>query len=151
MFNLQYLAASPHRRLPPPLLALAKPVLDLIAMQSWALVNMRPGVELELHWIPGHNHRVEAHRWADELAKGARATRMAYASSLAGSLASPSREGPWFRGGEPCVVPLVRRELDDAAEKVRRDVDEAAERVRGGAMVRGVVREVPQVDSRSGT
>ncbi|KAH6649298.1 hypothetical protein F5144DRAFT_521562 [Chaetomium tenue] len=134
MFNIQYLAASPYRHLPPHLLTLAEPVLDVIAVQSWALVNMRPGVELELHWIPGHNHRVEAHRWADELAKGARATRMAYASS-----SLRSREGPWFRGGQPCVVSLVRRELDDAAERVRREMEGAVGRVRGGGMGREMV------------
>ncbi|KAH6844562.1 hypothetical protein B0I37DRAFT_377775 [Chaetomium sp. MPI-CAGE-AT-0009] len=108
-FNIQYLANA--RSLPPHLLTLAQPVLDLIAMQSWALESLRPGIQLELHWIPGHHHRVEAHRWADELAKGARATRMAYASERMGGGGSSS--DPWFRGGEPCVVPLLRRELDD--------------------------------------
>jgi ribonuclease HI len=129
MFNIQYLAHSPHRRLAPHLLTLAQPVLDLVAMQSWALVNMRPGVELELHWIPGHKHRVEAHRWADELAKGARATQMAYDSSRRGE--------QWFRGGESCVVPFIRGELDDAAEKADRaeSGDMAAMQCAGGHAV----------------
>lgn len=126
MFNIQHLANSPHRRLSPPLLTLAQPVLNLIAMQSWALVNMRPGVELELHWIPGHKHRVEAHRWADELAKGARATGMAYDSWRLGR--------QWYRGGESCVVPFIRRELDFAAKRVESG-DMAAMQWSGGYAV----------------
>ncbi|KAL2179662.1 uncharacterized protein P884DRAFT_108658 [Thermothelomyces heterothallicus CBS 202.75] len=48
-----------RRRLDDEVAALARPVLDLIVMQSWAPQNMRAaGVVLELHWIPGHGHHV---------------------------------------------------------------------------------------------
>ncbi|KAK3290883.1 uncharacterized protein B0H64DRAFT_410866 [Chaetomium fimeti] len=111
MFNIEYLAAATPRQLAPHLLTLAEPVLALIAVQSWALQNMRPGIQLELHWMPGHFHRVRAHCWADELAKGARASGWAFDSTRKGS--------PWFRGAESesCVVPFLREELDLAAAK----------------------------------
>ncbi|KAG7284536.1 hypothetical protein NEMBOFW57_010912 [Staphylotrichum longicolle] len=81
MFNLEYLGGM--RYLDDQFLAAAKPVLDLIAMQSWAICHMRPGIELELHWIPGHGHQVEQHIWADRLAKEARNSGQPF-SSLAG-------------------------------------------------------------------
>ncbi|KAL2185757.1 hypothetical protein L209DRAFT_668771, partial [Thermothelomyces heterothallicus CBS 203.75] len=92
------------RRLDDEVAALARPVLDLIVMQSWAPQNMRAaGVVLELHWIPGHGH----HQWADELAKGPRAPGLSFSSQKSGC--------PWYEGGEPCCIGLLRRELEEAA------------------------------------
>jgi len=54
---------------------------------SWALRTMRPGIELELHWIPGHWHHVGPHVLADELARRARILRRSYCSFVGERLA----------------------------------------------------------------
>jgi hypothetical protein len=112
MFNLRYLWGQ--RQLDDDFLTLARPVLELIKMHRWGLQhNSRTPVELEMHWIPGHNHRVEAHRWADELAKGARAMRLAYSSERSGD--------PWYHGGESRVVGWLKYELSDSAAEAGMD------------------------------
>jgi hypothetical protein len=106
MFNLEHFAGV--RALDDGFLMLAKPVLDMISMQSWAIRHMRPGVELELHWIPGHYHSVGPHQWADDLAREARLRRQTFSST--------SRD-MWGREEEPCVVWRLKRELAESAAK----------------------------------
>lgn len=106
MFNLMYLDGK--RRLDEDLMELAEPVLKLIATQSWALRNMRPGIQLELHWIPGHQHDVWPHVLADQLSRDARSKRRSY-SSVTGD--------DWLWEVEPCVVRWLKQDLVESAAR----------------------------------
>lgn len=108
-FNLEYLAG--RKRVDEGLMELAQPVLKMIKMQAWALRNMRPGIQLELHWIPGHWHHVGPHILADELARTAQTWRRSY-SSLTGN--------DWLDEEEPCVVRLLKEDLAEAASRAAR-------------------------------
>ncbi|KAK4032724.1 hypothetical protein C8A01DRAFT_50552 [Parachaetomium inaequale] len=58
MHNLQFICG--WRQLDDDFVTLAWPVIKLIRLAIQNLLSTP--VVLEMHWIPGHNHRVEAHR-----------------------------------------------------------------------------------------
>lgn len=105
MFNIEYLAGT--RQLDEGL----KPALDLIVMQSWALLWMGIDVELELHWIPGHYHHVLPHQWADQFVVGARQRGCSF---------SARRGTMWNKREEPCVVGYLKEDLYQAASRAAR-------------------------------
>ncbi|SPQ25614.1 28fdacaa-1bdd-4d01-baa3-142ac4cfdf1f [Thermothielavioides terrestris] len=57
MYNLEYLQGT--RVLDQAIMALARPVLDLIATQSVVIQKCGVSVRLEAHWIPGHEHKID--------------------------------------------------------------------------------------------
>ena len=85
---------------------LAKPLLDFISMQSWALAKIGLDVALELHWIPGHNYHIIPHQWADELSREAQRKGRSF---------SPTTGGGWDRRDEPCVARYLKQDLFRAA------------------------------------
>jgi hypothetical protein len=85
--NLEYLQG--RRGLDARALALVRPVLGLVAYQSAVIRQQGPMVNLELHWIPGHDHPVQLHINADTYSRTARLRNRAY-STVTGSL--------WHRG-----------------------------------------------------
>ncbi|KAK4032725.1 hypothetical protein C8A01DRAFT_40840 [Parachaetomium inaequale] len=89
------------------LFVLVKPVLDLIARQSRALLET-PGVRvrLSLHWVPGHGHGITLQNRADEIAVSARYNQLAL-STLGGN--------SWRRWEDPVAVALSFEELAAAA------------------------------------
>jgi hypothetical protein len=103
-YNLQYLKGSkePENGFG----VLAKPLLDFISMQSWALMKMGIDVELELHWIPGHHHHITPHQWADELSREAQRK---------GRSVSIKTGTNWNRSDEPCVARYLKHDLFWAA------------------------------------
>jgi hypothetical protein len=110
LYNLEYLEGK--RRLPRAVLALAKPVLDLISQQSRALKATRGvQVRLSLHWIPGHGHGIRIHKLADEIAGSARRHQVAL-STLGGN--------SWRRWQDPVAVTLLAEELAAAAVRAGR-------------------------------
>lgn len=103
-YNLQYLQG--RRYLEPQMLALTRPVLDLIADQTRALHSLGTPVILEAHWIPGHYHQVKPHIDADVYSRSARIRQRSF-STLTGD--------NWQEANQPYVVSTLGHRLTLAA------------------------------------
>ncbi len=93
-YNLEYL--NEVRYLDPWITTLARPAIDMIATQSEALHTFPARVQLELHWIPGHEHSVHPHALADQMAREAREKKMSF-STRRNNFWQSKEEGPMVR------------------------------------------------------
>lgn len=78
------------------LFTMAAPVLRSILQQSKTIHQHGVDVRLELHWMPGHKHKIKPHALADKLASAARRSRRALTTIPPRYWVGPE-EGPMFQ------------------------------------------------------